>query len=256
MTITGNIPCKNCGYCLRGLQSNASCPECSAANADSIEDYERRRVPINEWALRRIRHGLLLIVVSQLSFIGASIIIIAVAVAIGLPNSPVRVGTGLILTLAAALAVRGAALCASRRSVGLCLGLVVVLGLRLVNEMSDPIAWREFTVTVLSSLTFACTVGSIFADMQPIASVIGQHALARRMGDAKLGYPLTICVGTVLYAWQYPSVELASGISFLLKGLVVVASLLGLYRLQRLLEYAYPTDEPAHSGGGMLSLHC
>jgi hypothetical protein len=68
-----NLPCRGCGYNLRGLAFDGRCPECSDEIANSITDNPFERAP-TEW-LKAVRSGGYMIVGSIVGGLGAMMVI-------------------------------------------------------------------------------------------------------------------------------------------------------------------------------------
>ena len=92
--IAEDIPCRRCGYNLRGLDPRSACPECSTAVGRSIHgDLLQFCDP--SW-LERVARGLRLIIIGILADIGFGIVSVGVIAAFTTPNVAPRVAAAAI----------------------------------------------------------------------------------------------------------------------------------------------------------------
>jgi hypothetical protein len=88
-----DIPCRECGYNLRGLPLTQSCPECSLPIERSVRS-DRLAFANPSWVFR-LRRGLLLVIVGVLSTIGVQILgAIGIVVVVGVAMSAATRGGG------------------------------------------------------------------------------------------------------------------------------------------------------------------
>ncbi len=147
--IAEDLPCLRCGYNLRGLGSEAACPECASAVGRSIQgDLLRFCNP--DW-LARLAKGLLLIIIGVLAGFVVSMLL-----------------TGVMMGLAASGAISMAATMAGVGLVGFSTSLVVVIGVWWLTAPDPARTERERPVTARTLARWCITAQLLSSPLEMI----------------------------------------------------------------------------------------
>lgn len=185
-TVAADMPCRRCGYNLRGLPRTGQCPECSA----SIERSLRGNIldVADPAYLHRLRRGATLVEVSILTLVALPLIGFAVAIFSSvLPNIGVEVGRA-VMFVAVALALLASVL--------------ILIGWFMLTErdpghLGTDVSDRSRLVTRIATIICAAAWLLVAAVIGVQGFAAASPAMTQVLGGVMLVLTISVCVQIV-----------------------------------------------------------
>ncbi|MBN2563280.1 MAG: hypothetical protein JXQ75_20360, partial [Phycisphaerae bacterium] len=246
-SIDRDVPCKGCGYNLRGLSPAGNCPECNEPIDASLQALKERTIPLRPAEMDRLNSGLVLLLAAILAELALFILAIVVS---ELHRGRIVAHLYMVCSVAAVLvAAVGAKRCARESyTVVATLVLAAIVAARVVLQFTGALPWTTPSMAIAMSIAIAVAAGSVLHSMSPVARMMKETALAKNSRQALIAFLGFSALAGYLSLMGRPTMYSMEGMPFLADVGVLGIALVMLWSYRRKLKKRLPAGPAAWHG--------